>query len=425
MKIWLLSIGEPLPCDGQGDRLWRTGLLAQALLQKGHEVCWWTSTFHHKEKRQRCDQDENWDYHPRCVVRMLHAKSYRRNISLGRFWNHRELARKFRKLAAHLDPPDLIVSSLPTLDFCFAATEYGRQLGVPVVLDVRDLWPDIFQDAAPGPLRPLARRLLGPLQERTRRACANATAITGITKEFVAWGLEKANRSGHVLDHAFPMGYAQSEPTTEEICEAQGFWESKGISAARNEFLLCFFGTLGRHFEHQTVMQAAEKLAKTNRPFRLVVCGSGPAAPEWQKLASSLPNVTLPGWVSAAQIWTLMRLSSAALAPYYSTHDFARSLPNKSIEYLSAGLPILSSLQGSLAELLLQNDCGVTYGNGQAQQLTDAVVGLYHNPTRRQAMSTNAKRLYQRSFVAEKVYAQMADHLMQVALSGRVSARAA
>ena len=26
MRVWLLSIGEPLPCVGNGSRLWRTGL---------------------------------------------------------------------------------------------------------------------------------------------------------------------------------------------------------------------------------------------------------------------------------------------------------------------------------------------------------------------------------------------------------------
>ena len=95
MRIWLLSIGEPLPCDGKEDRLWRTGLLAKALVHQGHQVCWWTSTFHHKEKWHRASQDESWAFHPRCTIQMLHARSYRRNVSWGRFVNHRDLARKF------------------------------------------------------------------------------------------------------------------------------------------------------------------------------------------------------------------------------------------------------------------------------------------------------------------------------------------
>lgn len=426
MKVWLLSIGEPLPCDGKGDRLWRSGLLASALMQKGHEVTWWTSTFHHKEKRQRATEDRSWVFRDRCEVRMLHARGYRKNISVGRFLNHRELAQKFRRAARQSATPDLIFCCLPTLDFCTAAVDYGRDFDVPVVLDVRDLWPDIFADIVPAALNPLAHFALLPLQKKAHDACARADALTGITNDFVDWGVAKACRTRNELDRAFPMGYADVAPNTEEIAKAKSFWRQHGVDEANGEFILCFFGTLNRHFEHDTVMQAAAKLAESGkRPIRFVICGDGPTAPLWSNLSKSLSNVILPGWVNAAQIWTLMRMSGAALAPYASTHDFMRSLPNKSIEYLSAGLPVLSSLQGTLAKLLLQDQCGLTYGNNQAGELVGIAIRLYDDPSLRKAMSENADRLYRKQFVAEAVYSDMADHLLQVAAKRNASKYAA
>ena len=53
MRAWLLTVGEPLPCDGPNERLHRTGLLAEALHSRGHEVLWWSSTFDHARKRFR------------------------------------------------------------------------------------------------------------------------------------------------------------------------------------------------------------------------------------------------------------------------------------------------------------------------------------------------------------------------------------
>ncbi len=45
MRVWLLTVGEPLPTDGGSDRVWRTGFLARALADRGHEVVWWSSAF--------------------------------------------------------------------------------------------------------------------------------------------------------------------------------------------------------------------------------------------------------------------------------------------------------------------------------------------------------------------------------------------
>ena len=52
-----------------------------------------------------------------------------------------------------------------------------------------------------------------------------------------------------------------------------------------------------------------------------------------------------PGWVNKPEIWILMRIAQVGLAPYRSTEDFIISIPNKAIEYMSAGLPVISSLK--------------------------------------------------------------------------------
>ncbi len=418
MRVWLLSIGEPLPCEGNGNRLWRTGNLAKSLADKGHQVTWWTSTFNHKEKRQLVSEDSTWTFMPNCKIRLLHAPSYKKNISLKRLRNHRQLADKFMEEANKLSRPDVIVSSLPTLDFCSAAIDYGSRYKIPVVLDIRDLWPDIFVDFSPSILRGLTRQIFSPFFKQAEAACAGASALTGITEEFVDWGLEKAVRSRNKWDCAFPMGYSQCAPSKTEIKTATLFWKTHGITSDNGEFTVCFFGTLGRHFESSTVMRAAKQLAHLGCPVRFVLCGSGEKSKEWNRLAANLSNVTMPGWVSASQIWTLMRISKTALAPYVSSHDFSRSLPNKSIEYLSAGLPIVSSLRGVLSDLLSQNDSGITYDNGSAEQLTEAILRLQGNPNFCNTLSINAANLFRKKFIAEEIYSAMADHLLRVATEG-------
>ena len=106
-------------------------------------------------------------------------------------------------------------------------------------------------------------------------------------------------------------------------------------------------------------------------------------------------------------------MSSVGLAPYVSNDNYIRNVPNKPVEYLSAALPIVSSLQGVLAKLLAAHDCGTTYRNGRADELAQALVDLQDSP-RLQQMSANAAALYRSQFVADSVYAEMETYLHDV-----------
>src|SRR5512141_468341 len=99
MRIWLITVGEPLPIDGNNDRLLRAGILANNLLGGGHEVLWWTSSFDHVRKRQRCGTDTTKVLGDRYRITMLHANGYSNNTSLARLLNHRGVGEKFQKLS--------------------------------------------------------------------------------------------------------------------------------------------------------------------------------------------------------------------------------------------------------------------------------------------------------------------------------------
>jgi len=415
MRVWLITIGEPLPTDNTGHRLLRTGILADMMSGNGHDVVFWSSTFNHVLKCHRARSDLHLDVNESYQIRPLHGVGYSANISLRRLLNHRGVAAKFRKQAPAAHRPDVILCSLPTLELCVEATTYGHRYGVPVVLDVRDQWPDLFLDLLPWGARHLARLALSPMFRDVRRACSRAAAITGVTREFVQWGLGHANRQCGPLDRPFPMGYVEKTPSQREIHDAEDFWNSHGISLQNSEFVACFFGTIGRHFEIDPLIRAAKILAASGRRIRWVICGSGEHLDRCRQLAVDCQNILFPGWIDAAKIWMLMRISHVGLAPYVSSENFVTNLPNKPIEYLSAGLPIVSSLRGVLADLLLLNDCGVTYANRQVDQIVQALEALYDDPRRLKAMSANACALYQDQFIAENVYAQMQDYLLEVA----------
>lgn len=413
MRVWLITVGEPLPTDDNNNcRLLRTGILANLLDQNGCSVVWWTSSFNHTQKMHRFTNDDTLYMSDNYQIKLLHSVGYKKNISIKRLINHWVIAYKFFKYS-HLEIcPDIIICSLPTIELSLAAVRFGKERNIPVIVDIRDLWPDIFLDLAPIRIQPFFRLLLSPLFKAVHSLCAGATAITGITPAFVDWGLEYAGRTRKNADRDFPLGYSRDEPDTQKIIQAEAFWGRYELS--RNDFIICFFGTISRQFELETVIRAARTFEGEKQRIHFVICGSGDSLEYYKNMAQGCRNVIFPGWVGRAEIWTLMRMSAVGLAPYISSKDFMGSIPNKAIEYLSAGLPVISSLKGLLKDLLSNHNCGITYENNNADELVSTLKLLYDNPGKIKEMSKNAFSLYDRSFAAEKVYNEMADYLIQV-----------
>jgi len=390
------------------------GMLGEVLSARGHELLWWSSTFQHSLKTQRYPADTLVEVRGGYRIQFLRAPGYRGNVSLARLWNHRVLGRKFRRLSPAHPRPDVILCSFPTLELSDQATRYGKQRGVPVVLDVRDMWPDVFLELVPHGARGVARTLLGPMYRTARRACAAATAITGHSPGFVDWGLNMGGRQHGPFDRHFPYGYQVEAPSPDERQQAEHFWRTQGLAPEADGRVVCFFGAVGHQFDLETVVEAARSLGSERRVW-FVVCGVGVRLEHYRRLAADCPHVLFPGWVNAAQIWTLLRKSCCGLAPYVATPNFEAGVTNKPIEYLSGGLPVLTSLaRGRLLDLLTEHDCGLSYG-GDAARLAEMVQSLADDSARRQQMAEGARRLFEARFTARHVYNEMAAYLEQIA----------
>lgn len=81
---------------------------------------------------------------------------------------------------------------------------------------------------------------------------------------------------------------------------------------------------------------------------------------------------------------------------------------------MSAGLPIVSSLKGTLQELLAKHEIGVTYENNNIDSLFNLLCNLYDNPHELTIMSNNSNSLFKARFSAENVYSDMCAYLEEV-----------
>ena len=417
MRIWLITIGEPLPTDAGSPRLLRAGLLSSYLVQAGHEVVFWSSTMDHQSKQLRAHAFTE----KRCAdgshMLLLHGQPYHRNISFARVRNQRQLAQQFRRRVPGFPPPDIILCSYPTIELCEEAVTYGRARQIPVVIDIRDLWPDVFLDLAPPWLRGFARMMLAPAFRQSARVCSGATAIFGITDPFRDWAIARAGRERNALDHTFPMAYSARAPEPTEAAAVCLSWDQWGVTAGRP--IACFFGTFGRQFDLDTVIDAAAIARKTDPDLLWVLCGDGERLQHYRDKAQGVNNVVLPGWVDRIAIYTLMQRSSIGLAPYWNTPNFVNNLPNKPIEYLSAGLPVVATIGGVIREKIVDRNAGISVQPQNPRALAAAVSGLINDSERHASMVTSARKLFREEYMAEVVYDKMIRHLERIAKEAR------
>ncbi len=404
----------------------RSGIIAQLLRDRGHEVTWWASAFRHatREFRRYSGQCVEWN-----GIKIMLARSpgYRRNVSFARMWDHHRLGVTMTRMARAQPVPDLIHCGYPPLEVCEAMTRYGRIHSVPVVVDVRDMWPEAFMSFVPRALRLLARPAIALFNHRARRMLADATAIQGHTHHFVEYGLMKAGRPVGRYDNAYPFAYEPLQPDDGARMQAAEFWDSRGLARDSNWLTVCFFGNLNTERDDvnlQTVCRALKIMEKGTIRARAVICGAGRLADQIRRdFGDSGPAIYLPGFVDAASIRELMQRSDLGLLPYLPSKDFMNSLPNKSIEYLSGGLPILTSMtSGYLFESFSIARCIVTYESGDSPALARKLEQLSRDRSRIATMSRNASELFERAFRADVVYLRLVQELENIALESKLCA---
>ena len=412
MNIWLMTVGEPLPTEGAEKRLWRTGLLARMLADKGHKVVWWTSSVNHFQKTLHVQASDRVRIDSHLDIQFLHGPLYTRNISVRRFWNHWVLGREFRRLSVAQQKPDLILCSLPTLELSEEAVKFGRESGVPVLIDIRDRWPDELASALPGPLSRIAPLLLFPMFAQARRALSGATGIVAISKSYLDWGLKLAGRHQHGDDAIFTHGYPRSAAAPLPRDEIDARLRKIGIDPDKK--LIWFIGTFVGSIDLSTVISAARLLQEQGRDdLQFVLSGEGQDAARYRSEAEGLHNLAFTGWIDKRDIEALSQSAWAGLAAYKK--GALMSLTNKVFEYLSSGTPLLISLKGEAEKIVTDNACGLAYEAGVPASLAAAVADITADKTSRDIMSGNARALFEQEYDAGNVYSKMIEFMESVA----------
>ncbi|MEM9580075.1 MAG: glycosyltransferase [Pseudomonadota bacterium] len=410
----MIKTGEPvpyLPAEHE-DRLFRAGLMAETLHRRGHEVTWWNAQFHHQLKHMR-------DVTPSVPVRpdadgpemiFLPSRGYAKNISLARFRDHAELRREFERLAPTLPRPDVIICAWPTIDLADAAVRFGKAHGIPVILDVRDLWPDILYERITAKTGLPFKGYLIPYERSARRAMRGATSVTSITDGMLDWAQRRFGRTQSTRDRVFH----QSQNPETHMPDTE-FWAAKGAHLKAPKTRLVWAGTLISDLDIQTLLAAIEALPDSAaRELEFVFCGSGDLTPQIEKMAARLPHVIYGGWVSQGALQALYQASHIGMMCYLDRFDFQLSIPNKVADFTRSGLRILTNLQGEMERVLGPENLLIRYPTGDVNALREVLVRIAEHPQTYRAAAPEGPEIFAKLFDARAVMDEFVAHVEEI-----------
>ncbi|HEU4566368.1 MAG TPA: glycosyltransferase family 4 protein [Gemmatimonadaceae bacterium] len=308
----------------------------------------------------------------------LWAAPYRGNDH-RRVWNWLSFGRSLGKLRLD-DRPDVVIGSTPHLFAARTAGRLARRLGVPFVLEVRDLWPESL--AVTGRRPGLGYHALAALARSLYRSADAIVVLADGVRNYLA-------KTG------VPRGKIAFVPNG---VDAARYADVRGREE-RDTLRLVYAGAHGPANGLEAVLDAAERLRDEPRVSWLLV-GDGPSRDELKESAArrGLTCVTFAEPVPKSRMPSLLAECDAGLMVLKDVPLFSYGVsPNKLFDYWGASLPVVCNVPGEVAKLVEQANGGVQAADGSGAALAAAVRRLLAlSPARRRALGRSGREWVER-----------------------------
>jgi len=180
------------------------------------------------------------------------------------------------------------------------------------------------------------------------------------------------------------------------------------------KFNVIYGGNLGPVQKLDTVIEAARLLIDL-KDVQFVFIGDGTAEQELKSLVVKygLDNVRFIPRQPMERMREFFAWADALLVHLKRTPIFELQLPSKVLAYMACGRPILNGVAGTVAEIVDQAQCGLSFPPEDAAALADLVRKLYTMPIeQRMAMGRRGREAYLAQY-SRSVQVQRLEQILQ------------
>lgn len=396
MKILIINPFDKIP--GENFRDQRYTFLYYELKRRGYEVTWITADYHHwSHKKRNIDIIPDKYKKDFKIIKTLH---YKNNISVKRFFSHFLFSlRTFLYLLTSNKRYDYILAIAPPENLFFTSL-YAKKIKSHLIIDVLDLWPDLFEQALPKRIPKISKAILFPLHWITNYSYKNAHHITAVSKKYMNTAVLRSKRTDLENFSYFYLGAAKV-----------GFDFDK--EKPKNKLNCLFAGQFGYNYDVELILEAALLLKKSkNTSICFYLAGDGlkmNAMKEYIK-SNNLDNVVLLGWLNSEELIKAASYCHVGLNTYKLAAT--QSIPTKIFDYMSMGLYVVNSLKEEASFLVEKELNGCNYEAENLNNFYEKIVNLQLDIENVIKKGKDSQLLFTKKYTFEKIYKRMIDNLI-------------
>ena len=194
------------------------------------------------------------------------------------------------------------------------------------------------------------------------------------------------------------------------------------IEVLESGFPVVFAGNIGAAQAVKCIVEAASILQEVPE-IRFVIFGNGS---KWvwlndQIAGRGLKNIYLAGRLPIEAMPEYLQKAEVLLVSLSDDPIFALTVPNKIQAYMASGRPIVASLNGEGARLVLESGAGISSPAEDPVALAKAILSLYQmTAEQRQQIGENGRAYYRNHFDHEVLVDQLINHLDTCATKKRM-----
>ncbi len=301
---------------------------------------------------------------------------------------------------------DVIIVSSPPIFIGLVALALSRLKRIPLVFDVRDLWPDAAVEL--GYVR--NRVILGLSYFIEKFMYRKADAIVIISpgmKQYLNQSKGVPVAKIHVVPN--PVELDLISVSEEARCGPANNW--------RDKFVVMYSGAHSAVYDFDTLLDAAGELA-AYQDILFVLAGDGRQKPHVaaRVRAEKMENVLLLPPVPKAEVGSLLDGADICLALHKPIQVLQYGFPAKPFDYMALKKPVILAMEGEVVDLVSREaDCGVVVEPGDKKALAEAVLSLYRDPEQRRILGENGYRYIQKHRRADQLAGRYLDLLTRTA----------
>lgn len=259
---------------------------------------------------------------------------------------------------------DVLIASSPPLLPHGSATALSRVRGIPLVLEIRDLWPDYMVQL--GMLN--NRRAQRGLFWVERKILSTADQVVVVTESFRDRVIGKGVRPGRV--DVIPNGVDLTRYHASDDAAVPPAFDKKP-----GEFVVGYLGTFGRGQGLEFVVRAAALLGRRDSRIRFVLAGDGPELPRVKEEITKLgvSTITLRPPILRTETRNFYNSCDACLVPLAPIPIFSETIPSKIFEVMACERPLIAAVTGEGEGIVNRSKGGICVSPGDADSLANAI----------------------------------------------------